>query len=115
MRCSTTKPAWPSFRCQTDGVVAERAQRAHAADAEDDLLLHAGLAIAAVEARGQLAIPGRVLLEIGVEQVELRVSEPHVPDRDQHRARAERHGNHARLAVGVSAGSIGASSQLIRR
>ena len=45
-----------------------RPQRADTADAEDDLLLDARLAIAAVEARRQLAIPGRVLFEIGVEQ-----------------------------------------------
>ena len=52
-------------------VEPERAQRPHAADAEDDLLLDARLAVAAVEARRELAIPRRVLLEIGVEQIEL--------------------------------------------
>ena len=59
-------------------------QRADAADAEDDLLLHARLAIAAVEARRQLAIPRRVLLEIGVEQVQLHAAEPDAPDLDEH-------------------------------
>ena len=33
----------------------------HAADAEDDLLLQPGLAVAAVQARRELAIPRRVL------------------------------------------------------
>ena len=41
---------------------------AHAADAEDDLLLDARLTVAAVEPRGELAVPWGVLLEIGVEQ-----------------------------------------------
>ena len=67
------------------GVDAERLQRADAADAEDDLLLDARLAIAAVEARRQLAIPRRVLFEIGVEQVQRHAAEPHAPDRDEHR------------------------------
>ena len=82
------------------GIEAEGAHGADAADAQDDLLLDARLAIAAVEARRQLAIPGRVLLEIGVEQVEMGVSQLDVPHRDQHRALAERHGDDARLAVG---------------
>jgi hypothetical protein len=47
-----------------------RLEHPHAADAEDDLLLDARLAIAAVEACRQLAIPRRVLLEIRVEQVQ---------------------------------------------
>src|SRR5262249_20174011 len=49
---------------------AHRLQNANAADAENDLLLHARLAIAAVEARRELAIPWRVLFEIGVEKIE---------------------------------------------
>ncbi len=83
-----------------DGRVrAERAQRAHAADAEHDLLLDAGLAVAAVEARRQLAVPRRVLLEVGVEQVQLHAAHAHAPDRHEHRAIAERDGRHARPAV----------------
>ena len=78
---------------------AERAQRAHAADAENDLLLDARLAIAAVEPRRQLAIPRRVLREIGVEQEQADAAEPHAPHRGQHRAIAERHRGDARPAV----------------
>jgi hypothetical protein len=70
IRCSTTKAACPSLRCQTAGSIPGP-QRAHAADAEDDLLLDARLAVAAVEPRRQLAVPRRVLLEVGVEQVQL--------------------------------------------
>ena len=55
----------PHGRCD-----AERAQRANAADAEDDLLLQPRLAIAAVQARREIAILRRVFLEAGVEQVQ---------------------------------------------
>ena len=81
-------------------VDAHRLEHAHAADAEDDLLLDARLAVAAVEARRQLAIPRRVLLEVGVEQVQLHAADAHAPDRHEHGAVAERHGGDARLAVG---------------
>jgi hypothetical protein len=112
MRWSTTNAACPSFRCHTAGVRAHGLERADAADAEDDLLLDARLAIAAVQPRRQLAIPRRVLLEVRVEQVQLHAAEPHAPDRDEHAAAAERHRDDARLALGVIAGSIGASVQL---
>ena len=71
IRCRTTNAACPSFRWNTAGSTPSALQRAHAADAEDDLLLDARLAIAAVEPRRQLAVPRRVLLEVGVEQIEL--------------------------------------------
>ena len=77
---------------------------AHAADAEDDLLLDAGFAIAAVEPRRELAIPGRVLLEIGVEEEQLDAAEEHLPDRHEDGAIPERHGDDARPAVGPDGG-----------
>ncbi len=80
---------------------AERLEGAHAADAEDDLLLDARLTVAAVEARGQLAVPRRVLFEVGVEQVERHTAEADPPDRHQHAAVAERHGDDDRLPVGA--------------
>ena len=83
---------------------AHRPQHAHAADAEDDLLLDAGFAVAAVEPGRQLAVPRRVLVEVGVEQVELHVADADPPDRRQHRAIAERHRGDARLAVGGDGG-----------
>ena len=79
---------------------AHRAQHADAADAEDDLLLDAGLAVAAVQPGRQLPIPGRVLVEVGVEQVEADVADPDPPDGRQDRAIAERHRGDTRLAVG---------------
>ena len=75
-------------------------ERAHAADSQDDLLLHPRLAVAAVESRRQLAIPRRVLLEVGVEQIQLYAAEMHEPHRHQHCPVAKRHGGDARLAVG---------------
>ena len=42
--------AWPSLMCQTVGLEAQRRERAHAADAEHELLLEARGAVAAVEA-----------------------------------------------------------------
>ena len=99
IRCRTTKPAWPSFRWKAAGSDAERLQRADAADAEDDFLLDARFAVAAVEPRRQLAIPRRVLFEIGVEQIQLDAAEAHAPHGDEHRSIAERHGGDARLAV----------------
>ena len=77
---------------------AHRLQHAHAADAEDDLLLHARFAIAAIEARRQLAIPRRVLLEIGVEQIQRDPAHAHAPHRHEHRAVAERHRGDARAS-----------------
>ena len=112
MRCSTTNAAWPSLRCQTAGADAQRLERAHAADAEDDLLLHARLAVAAVQARRQLAIPRRVLLEVGVEQVQLDAAEAHAPDRAPARCGCRAAPRRCRACrPAVIAGSIGALSQ----
>ena len=77
-------------------VQPQGAQDADAADAEDDLLLDTRLAVAAVESRGELPVPRRVLLEIGVEQEQLRASELHAPHRDENGPIAERHGHDAR-------------------
>ncbi len=82
------------------GADAECLQRAHAADAEDDFLLDARFAIAAVQPRRQLAIPRRVLFEIRVEQIQPHAAETDTPDRHEHGAFAERHRGDARLAIG---------------
>ena len=52
------------------GVDAEGVERPHAADAEEDLLAQAVLGVAAVEAVGDRADLGRVLVDVGVEEVE---------------------------------------------
>ena len=78
---------------------AERAQRANAADAQDDFLLQPGLAIAAVQAGREVAIPRRVLLEARIEQVQTHAADRHLPHVGQNRPIAERHGDDARCAV----------------
>ncbi len=51
-------------------VEAERLEHAHAAHAEEDLLLQPVLDVAAVEAVGDLAHVGFVVVDVGVEEVE---------------------------------------------
>ena len=67
------------------GVDAERVEGAHAADAEEDLLAEAVLGLAAVEPVGDRPQVGRVLLDVGVEQVQR-----HPPDLRPPHARHER-------------------------
>ena len=67
------------------GQPAERADRAHAADADEDLLADAVLRVAAVEAVGDLAQVGVVLLDVGVEQ-----QQRHAADRRHPHPRAQR-------------------------
>ncbi len=81
---------------------AHRLERSHAADAEDDLLLDSRLAIAAVEARRELAIPGRVLFEIRIEEKELDAAEEHLPHGREDGTVAERHGDDAGAAIGAN-------------
>ncbi|CAB4930173.1 unannotated protein [freshwater metagenome] len=50
------------------GDAGEHADRPHAADAEEHFLLQAVLAAAAVQSVGDLALGGRVLLDVGVEE-----------------------------------------------
>ena len=63
---------------------AERAQREHAAEAEHDFLLQARVLAAAVQPRGQLAIPRLVLLEVRVEQQQAHAPELHFPHLHEH-------------------------------
>ena len=59
----------------------------------------AGFAIAAVQACRELAIPRRVLVEVGIEQKKAHAADAHAPHGGEHRAIAERHGGDRRLAV----------------
>ena len=70
MRWSTTNAGVPLVQVPDGRRDAQRAQRAHAADAENDFLLQPRLAVAAVEPGGQLAILRRVLFETGVEEIQ---------------------------------------------
>ena len=63
---------------------AERAQRAHAADAEHELLPQPVRAVAAVEPVGDRARPVRVAVDVGVEQVERHAADLRAPDLRAH-------------------------------
>ena len=73
------------------GLDAHGLERPHAAEAEDDLLLEAHVLVAAVQPRRQLAVPRRVLLDVGVEQEQPHLAGPDLPHRRMHGPRAERH------------------------
>ena len=60
-------------------VESERFEHAHAAHPEEDLLLQPMLDVAAVEAVGDLADVGRVLVDVGVEQVERHAADVGTP------------------------------------
>ncbi len=92
-------------------VDAQRAERPHAADAEEDLLAQAVLGVAAVEAVGDAAQLGRVLVDVGVEEVQRDPTDLRLPDAGDERgagevdldalvAREQRHG--VRVEVGVA-------------
>src|ERR1041384_3493930 len=83
---------------------AERAQRTHTADAENDFLLDACLTATALQARGQLAIPRRILGEVGVEQEQADAATPHPRDGGQHGALTERNSGDAWTAIGGDRG-----------
>ena len=101
MRSRPRKPAWPSLVWNTsgNGVAAQlgvELDRAHAADAEQQLLQQAVLAAATVEAVGDRAQGVLVLGDVGVEQQQRDAA-----DRDPPHARGER------LAVGQRQGHEG--------
>ena len=67
--------------------VAVRADRAHAADAEQHLLQQPVLGAAAVEPVGDLALGRRVVLDVGVEQQQRDPADLRPPDLRVQRAR----------------------------
>ena len=70
------------------GLVAERLKRAHAADAEHDLLANARIVIAAVKLAGDGAVfRTHVQRRVGIEEQHLDAADVHGPDADRHAAR----------------------------
>jgi hypothetical protein len=59
---------------------AQRAQQAHAADAEQGFLHDARGAVAAIDARGQVAEMLFVLRQVGVEQIDRHAAHVDAPD-----------------------------------
>jgi len=92
---------------EDDGLEAERAQRAHAADAEHDLLPDAVLLVAAVELVGDVLDVGRVLGDVGVEQVQRHASHVRAPDLHDRRASGEVHLDTHRAFCPFAASSTG--------
>ena len=79
------------------GVDAERAQRAHAAGAEHDLLAQPHLAAAHVERARDRAVGRVVERDVGVEHQHRHQAHLHLPHRGVHHAagQVDRHGQHA--------------------
>ena len=96
------------------GLDAELVEHYDAADAEHVFLLDAVLPVAAVEGVCDLAVPLRVAVEVGVEQVELHaahVDTPHVRVDD---ASGVGHLEHHRLAVVAEHGLDGQLVEVLR-
>ncbi len=82
------------------GLDAERVQRPHAADAEQQVLAQAHVGVAHVEARGDPAVGDVVLRPVGVEQQQRHAAHVDPPDlRDQLALAPERDRDGDRLAV----------------
>ena len=84
---------------QDAGVDVHRLQRAHAADAEQDVLRKPRVGLADVEPRRDPAGGQVVLRPLGVEQVERDAADVHAPDLRGDLHVAHRHGHGQRLAV----------------
>ena len=97
----TAEGGVPFVHVANGGVLAEGLEGANAADAEDDLLLDAGLLVAAVELGGDAAIFLAVLRDVGIEQVELNAADLDVPDSQEQFAARQHHRDENRRAVRV--------------
>ena len=89
---------------QDAGRDAQRRQRAHAADAEQQLLPDADALVAAVEPRRQLAILGLVAVDVRVEQQQRVAADRQLPDA---RARSCRSASRSRRVTGTPSASAG--------
>ncbi len=101
-RSSARKAACPSLTWKTDGVIAERGQRARPADAEHELLPEPVLAVAAVERVGDAPGALRVALDVGVEEQERHAGRLGPPDLGAHRLAGEVDGDHDGRAACVA-------------
>ena len=81
MRSRPRNPAWPSFVWNTCVSTPTACKRAHAADAEQDLLAQPVLDVAAVQPVGDLTQVVGVLLDVGVEEVQRHAADVGSPHR----------------------------------
>ena len=80
---------------------SHRTDRPHAADAEHNFLADTYPRVAAVETARELAVLGRVALDIAIEQVEGHAAHRHLPDLGENRARPRVDLHDERLALRV--------------
>ena len=87
------------------GSDSHRPQGSNAPDAHYQLLPRSGAVVAAVKARGQLAVFGAVAVDVAIQQIQVHAADPHQPNLGKQAAcpRLQFHGD--RLAVG-SAGRL---------
>ena len=83
-------------------VDAHRAQRAHAAGAEQHVLGQARARVGVVETGGDPALEGPVLGHVGVEQEQRDASDVDTPDARPHLGAVDRHADGQGLAVAVA-------------
>ena len=83
---------------------AERRQRAHRARAQQHRPSRAAVRVVVERRRRQLAIPGRVLGQIRVEQVQRDASRPHLPCVNADVTAGQPHGQRAAASVGAQRG-----------
>ena len=79
----------PLVHVEGGGLDAQRAEQAHAADAEHDLLHDARGAVAAVHAQGEVAVVLLVLGQIGVEEQDRHAPDVDAPRLELHHAHAD--------------------------
>ena len=81
---------------------SQRFERAHAADAEDDLLTDAHGLVAAVKGVGDVLVGGFVFEDVAVEEIEIHSAYRRLPDLAGDRPIGELDGNAQRLVVGAA-------------
>ena len=94
---------------------AEGSERAHAADAEHDLLAEAAVRLGHIEAVADRTQLGRVGFDVGVEQEERDPAHLHAPDRDPHLLGSDRGVHFDRRAVGLEDALDGQLGRLVLR
>ena len=90
---SDMNAAWPSLRWSEARLDPHRGERAHAADAEQDVLREPRVGLADVEPRRDPAGGEVVLRALGVEQVERHAADVDAPDLRGHLQAADRDGD----------------------
>ena len=92
---------------------AEGGQHAHAADAQQDFLTHAHVAVGLIEAGGDAAVVVAVLGHVGIHEVQRHAAHLQLPDAGVEGAGTEGQGDHERVALVVEHGFKGQAGGLI--